>query len=261
MNQLFSFHRFRLLLKLDFSERGTGFLLMAGLLAALLLLLLLPIILAGYYQPVFLFFHALALFMVVLFGGSLYTSFVFSQYASTDTGITALMLPASRLEKYLSALLVQLLFIIPFTLFFIKFHTWSVGYANSRLPDGEGRYNEIPRDFIHYIIAAHVIIQGAVFLGSLYFRKLAYLKTAGILFGTVLIAGCINYVFAYQSASRPSRLIAFPFSSWKIWYIEAGKNYYVAHPALIQMLVYAFPIAVLLGLWLIAYIRLKEKEI
>lgn len=105
--------------------------------------------------------------MVVMFGGSLFTSTVFGHYGRSDTGIAAIMVPASRLEKFLNAILIVLLFIIPLTVFFVKFHYWSVEYANSRLPAGGRRYYPLPADVLRYFIYMHVMIQGAVLLGSI----------------------------------------------------------------------------------------------
>ena len=67
------------------------------------------------------------LFMVVIFGGSLYTSQVFSQYSSPATGISAIMIPASRAEKYFGALFINLCFSVPFVLLFMKLH-WNHRY-------------------------------------------------------------------------------------------------------------------------------------
>ena len=261
MNQTFNFHRFGLLLKLDFSEKGKNYFLTISLLVGLMLLLMLPIILSKYSSEIIYLFHALALFMVVMFGGSLFTHSVFSKYASSDTGIAAIMIPASQLEKYLSALLLNLLFMVPLVLLFFKVHVWTVDYANNVLYGGVVRYKYIPKEFLQYFLSIHVIIQGAVFLGSIYFTKLSYLKTAAILFITVLLAGGINFLFANYVTSFPSNVVAFPFSAWKIWYYESGKSYYLDYPEKIQYLVNIFPAVFLSGAWYIAFVRLKEKEI
>lgn len=260
MNQIFDIQRFIQLVRLDFAERGKNYVMMAGLLTGLMLALMLPILFIGF-DTVLMLLHVLALFMVVMFGGSLYSSAVFSHYGRSDTGIAAMMVPASRFEKFLNAYLVVLLFIVPFTIFFVQFHYWSVGYANSRLPVGASKYNPVPTDALHYFMYMHVMIQGAVFLGSICFSRLSYIKTASILFLLAVFSFGVNIVFAYLSTDNPSKIVAFPFSGWKLWYIGSGRHYNLAHTGAVESLVYAFPLFFLAATWYIGFIRLKEKEI
>jgi len=261
MNQTFDFHRFVLLLKLDFSEKGKNYFLTSSLLIGLMFLLMLPITWSKDPSEIIYLFHALALFMVIMFGGSLLTNSVFSQYASSDTGIAALMVPASGLEKYLSALFLNLVFTVPLVLLFLQVHVRTVDYANNILYGGVPRYRYIPKELLQYFLSMHVIIQGAAFLGSIYFTKLSYIKTASVLFVTALFAGGLNLLYANYVTSFPSKVVTFPFSAWKIWYYESGKSYYLDYPETVQFLVYLFPPVFLLGVWFIAYVRLKEKEI
>ncbi len=260
MKQVFDIRRFIQLVKLDSTERGKNYILMAGLLTGLLLALLLPIVVVHSYNTVLLLFHALALFMVVMFGGSLFTSTVFSHYGRPDTGIAAIMVPASRLEKFLNALLITLLFIIPFTLFFIRFHYWSVEYANNRLPADGTRYYPLPPDVMRYFIYMHIMIQGAVFLGSIWFSKLSYIKTASVLFLLAVFSFGINFAFAYFSTGAPSKMVVFPFSGWQLWY-NSGQQYSLTHTEPVKSFVYLFPLIFLASMWYISFIRLKEKEI
>lgn len=263
MNQVFDIRRFIRLVKLDATERGKNYILMAVLLTGLLVALLLPILAVNSYNPVMVMFHALALFMVVMFGGSLYTSTVFSHYGRPDTGIAAIMVPASRLEKFLNAFLIASLFMIPFTIFFVRFHYWSVEYANIRLGLTEQgiRYYPIPTDALHYFIYMHIMIQGAVFLGSVWFNKLSYIKTAAVLFLLAVFSTGINFAFAYFSTGSPSKVVAFPFAGWQLWYFDSGQQYSLVHTEPVKSLVYIFPLIFLASTWYISFIRLKEKEI
>lgn len=261
MNQTFDIHRFALLLRLDFAEKGKNFLMMGGLLIALLLAMVLPIAIYNGFSDLLLILHALALFMVVIFGGSLYTSYAFSQYGSSDTGIAAIMLPASQFEKFLVSLLINLLFTIPVAFFFVKFHYWSVEFANGKLPAAAHKYNPLPVDIMRYFIYVHVIVQGATVLGSIYFKKLAYIKTAGVLFVMFVLFAIVNLILIYQYTSDPSKVVAFPFGSWQIYYYKLNQYYNLDYTKSVKSLIYAFPIFFLLSTWLISYVRLKEKEI
>ena len=261
MNQTFNLHRFQLLIKLELIEKGKNYLLTACVFTGLMLLFMLPIAWQRDHYDILFLLHALALFMVVMFGGSLYTTSVFNQYSSSDTGIAALMIPASRLEKYLSALLINLLFIIPFSLLFFQLHYSTIDYANSKLTPGHGKYNYLPKELLQYFMSMHIIIQGSVFLGSIYFPKLSYIKTAVTLFVTAIFLGAVNWYLANSFTANPTNVVAFPFSAWKVWYEKLHTNYYIDFPENVQPLVNIVPIVFLLSVWFIAYLRLKEKQI
>ena len=261
MNQIFSFHRFVLLVRLDFSEKGRNYLLMGSLLTGLMIVLIFPILISKDRSEILFLLHALALFMLVIFGGSLYTNSAFSQYSSPETGIAALMIPASRLEKYLTALLVNLLFTIPFLLLFLKLHYFTIDLVNKNIPATMVRYEPIPLSLLQYFISIHIIVQASVFLGSIYFSKLSYIKTAGILLAAVTVIFLTNWVFAHAVTHHPTNIVTFPFSSWRIWYANTGRSYYVDLPETMQYVVYSFPVLFLLAAWYISFVRLKEKEI
>lgn len=261
MNQIFNFHRFRLLLQLDLSENGKSYLLTGGLLIGMLFMFMFPITLSKQYSEILIVLHLLALAMVVIFGGSFYTIYAFNKFATTDTGIAALMIPASRLEKYLSALLLNLMLTVPLLLIFIQLHYWTLDVANSGLSPEISKYKPIPRGILQYLISLHLIVQGAMFLGSIYFSKLAYIKTAALLIVIALASETVSWLFGYYATSKPTNIVTFPFISWRIWYKETGKNYYVDYPETVQYMVYSFPILLLLALWYISYVRLCEKEI
>ncbi|REA57664.1 hypothetical protein DSL64_23285 [Dyadobacter luteus] len=260
MNQTFDLQRFWLFLKLDWAEKGRKYLLTGGLLLVIMMTLMLPIILTNSFSQILMLLHALALFMVVMFGGSLYTSTVFTQYGTTDTATASLMVPASQLEKFLVPLLLNLIFIIPVTFLFSKLHFWFIGIANSS-QTGSSRYSSIPYDVLRYFIYLHMIIQGCVFLGSIYFRKLSYVKTAVLLFFIAITFTAVHIIYIYKVTDSPAQVVSFPFSAWKLWYSPSGKHYYLAHSESEQALLYTFPILFLLTTWYISFVRLKEKEI
>ncbi|HEV7378756.1 MAG TPA: hypothetical protein VGN64_03130 [Dyadobacter sp.] len=261
MNQTFDIHRFALLLRLNFAEKGKSYLLMGALLIVVLLAMVLPLALYNGFSDLLLILHFLALFMVVMFGGSLYTSVAFGQYGPPNTGIAAIMVPASQFEKFLVSLLVNLLFTVPVAIFYVKFHYWSVDFANSKLPAKAHKYNTLPVDIMKYFIYLHIVIQGATILGSIYFRKLAYIKTAGIFLIIMILFTIINLTLIYQYTSDPSRVVAFPFGSWQIYYYEMNQYYNLDYSEATKNLIYAFPIFFLLSTWFISYVRLKEKQI
>lgn len=270
MNQTFDIHRFTLMLRFDAAEKGRNYLMMAGVLVFCLLAMMLPITQTTESSEFLRILHFAALFMITLFGGSLYTSTAFSQYSDQSTGIAALMIPASRLEKYFSSLLLNLAFLIPFLIFFWQLHYWTIDYANTLLPSGVTEYGYIPKDLLEYTTCCYLIMQAAIFLGSIYFKKFAYIKTAvvTILFSSLL--AYFNYSLAIKFASKPSKFLAYPLSGWKVWfYTEEGMErpkYFAGfyHLTLSDTMHYAaqgFAAWLAVMLWICAYYQMKEREI
>jgi hypothetical protein len=269
MNQTFDIHRFTLMLKLDLAEKGRNMLLLATMLIVAILLMLLPITMSKEWSGFREALHIIALFCVLLFGSTFYTSYAFTQYSSPSTGIAALLVPASKLEKFLSSLLINLVFIIPFLLFFIKLHHVTIDIANAKLPVGGMKYNFLPAEVFTYFNYCYFILHSVVFLGSIYFTKASYIKTAVFAFVTVLVVVFSNLGIANLFVGTTGKLVTFPMSGWKIWdssnmyMIRDGhaKFFHIVHPANAMYAFQAFAALVTLCFWYISYLRLKEKEI
>jgi hypothetical protein len=269
MNQTFDIHRFALMLKLDLAEKGRNMLLLSALLVAAVVLMLLPVTMSrdptGFREAL----HYLALFMVLLFGGSFYSSNALTQYSSPQTCIAALMVPASKLEKYLSSFVLNIIFIVPFLIFFVQLHYYTIDIGNSKVPEGGYRYNYIQSEPLEYFYYSYFILHSIVFLGSIYFPKTSYIKTASFVLITVIAVFAINTSIASHLTGYPQKIVAFPLTGWKIWesdnmfMIRDGhtKFYHVLFPENTVALLKAFAVVVAASFWIIAYVRLKEKEI
>lgn len=261
MNQTFDFHRLGLMLKLDLAEKGRNYLFMAILLVVLLIAMMLPIAVFKQYNSFLEVLQILGLFMIVFLGSSLYTSSVFSQYSRPSKGMSAIMTPASSLEKLLSALFINLIFIVPFIFLYWKLHFGTIEYANAQLKT-TFHYNRLPDDVVQYLTSCYFLIQGSIFLGSIYFRKASYIKTVAIAILVFLLTAIFQNMLAYQFTSDAGHIVTYPLSGWKIWYFNTAYNSFeVFYPVNYRIIVYSFPLLMLLSLWFIAYVRLKEKEI
>ena len=261
MNQTFNFQRFLLMARLEIAEKGRTQLLMAAVLVGVLLLMMLPIIFSKEYNGTFDALHMIALIMLVFFGGSLYTNQVFNQYDSTNSAISALMVPASKLEKFLSTLFLNLLFIIPFILIDAVLMFWTREYANSHLPAGERKYEEMSQLLLCFLILMGLVIQAVAFLGAIYFTKAAYIKTAAAFFIVTVFGFTVNHSIAKSMTLSPTWIAASPFMKWTMLFAKGNQHYTIDLPELIQYFVNALPILVMLAFWYIAYVRLVEKEV
>ncbi len=202
--------------------------------------------------------------MVVLFGGSLYTNMAFSQYGPREKGMAALMVPASRLEKLLTPLVLNLLFLVPFMVLFLWLHGWTIDYANAKLPSTDRLYKKIPMEVLEALAVFYILIQGVFFLGSLYFTKSSYVKTVTTFILVILALIVANRAIVYflLADTSPSGFSATPFFSWAVVYkMPTYNSFQVEYPETVQNLMYLLPILITISLWYITYVRLKEKEI
>lgn len=256
MNQHFNFRRFWLLIRLDFTENGKGYLISSALFIGLMLLMMTPILATETYHDLLGVLHMITVFLLLL-GGSLFTSTIFSAYSTPAKGIPALMIPASRQEKFMAALLINMLFMLAFFFIFWQLHYVITDLANQGLSEDGGRYHYIPAEPRIFFTYCYFLIQGAVFLGSIYFPKNAYIKTLGILLVLATVTYIFNHILALQ-LSDARDVFTFPFSYWKVF---NNGTYVVNFPDAINIMVKAFLGLLVVGLWYITYIRLKEKEI
>lgn len=257
MNALFNLYRFRQLLKLHFAEQGKSYLIALGLSIGGMLLLMSPILITDYYNDLLFVVHVSALFGVIL-GSSLFSSTAFNTYNNSSQGIPALMLPASRLEKFLIIWLSNLIFVVLIAVIFYGAHHGLVNLANQNIAEGYRTYQPLPYDIARFFAYSYFLIQGLTFLGSIYFTKNAYIKTMGIFLLMIALLYLFNFLLAYQFSGQPNQIIAMPFTSWTVF---TDRNYHVKFPEAISSVVKIFLTLLVVALWYITYVRMKEKEI
>jgi hypothetical protein len=270
MNQTFNLHRFALIMKLDFIEKGKTYLLMAALLVTILLIMMVPIALydepSGFREAL----HYMALFMIMLFGSSLYTGSALTQYTSTSTGMAALMIPASTTEKFLSSLVSNLLFIVLLLVFYVQLHYFTIDTANEKSLSTAYKYKYISIDYLRYFVYFYFAMHSFFFLGSIHFTKASYIKTAAIVVCICLSGFILHLYLANTFTSYPTKINTLPLSGWQIWAYdiqgrtvlhENTKHYHVMFPANIYILIQAFPVFLTLAFWYVSFLKLKEKQI
>lgn len=267
MNQTFNIHRFALVMKLDYSERGKNYLLIAAILVVILLAMMLPITTSskpvGFYEAL----QYMALFVVMIFASSLYTSSAMTHYTASPTSISNLMLPASNLEKFLSALFFNLAFIVPFLIFYFQLHYATIDMANAKFPAGSYKFPYMKLDIAIYFCFAYLLLHSIVFWGSIYFSKRSYIKTAACIVVAVIIVFTIHIMLAGYLAHYPSRINTLPLAGWEIWYFDgqnlvAGINeLHITHSEAVYRSIQGFVALFILSFWYMAYLRLKEKEV
>lgn len=262
MNQQFNLHRFGLLLRLDLAENKKMYLLTAGLVLGLMLLLMLPILSAKEPMGEHMGLHMTAFSVCLLLGGSLFSSTAFGAYGSQPRGIATMMVPASRLEKFLVPFLVHLIFLVSFLVLFWGLHYGLVSAVNSHLQSGnpDARIFYPAPDFIFNALSyLYLLALAATFAGSIYFSRNAFIKSAAILLAAI---GGISLLNLYLARSITSQdLFILPFGEWQFFNGTSKIMYQVDYPEPVMKLIWVGLFTVVAGLWYLAYVRLKEKEI
>ncbi len=262
MNDFFHFNRFRLYFVKSILERPVqigGTFALSFSVTALVYLLFKSMANIGLAQ-----FMSFTLGLVG--GGCLLASQVFGFFADTGNGASFFTLPVSAFEKWLTGVILVVLYVGCFLLFFRGLDTLFVHqyHANLNLHDAryQDRYDavyiftflgEAQSVFIFFLNAAP-----AMLLGSLYFNKVGFIKVALVICGIYFFTFLINYFFC--SVLFKDMLQSFPFHMVKIQ--NAGETGIVDMPPLFSQIYDLIAIYLLPAIFLfISFIRLKEKEV
>lgn len=258
MNDVLNPRRLWWLIKFEYNQKGKSLILSAGLIVGLMLLLMLPILSSSTYREIFGLLHILAFFVAVLMGGSLFTNLAFSEYGSSLKGVAAIMIPASRSEKFLLALLTNLFFATGFIVLYWNLHHWLIDFANQNLAPKSRWYQYIPPNVAVFLSYCYFLLQAVIFLGSIYFAKNSFIKTIGVFFIFGLFIYFFHFLIVNSFSENSANMMTFPFTPWQVW---KGKTYFVDYPQELGWAKWTVLSSFVVGLWYAAYARLKEKEI
>lgn len=263
MNNVFNVNRFGRLFKKTLLERPVQ---MFGLTALLLTLILILYVVAKTLSG---FGAAQNLsFIWGLPGGSfILASFVFGYFSSNASGSSFLTLPASHFEKWLcGVLIVGILYPVIFLLFYhlidVSFVTLYHNSLDTSSPFYKEQYESVYTFNLNGAVAWKVypmflFYTGAMFLGSFYFNKTAFIKTAiaicilliaivglnwllaKIFFGSFNDAGVFNHIVIPVGKDEGN--------------IELPDN-------VINIFNYSLFYIIPAILWVLSFMRLREKE-
>ena len=250
MSQYFNLVRFGRLLRKHAAEYLKTYALGAAVLLGGLLLLL-GFLTYIQHRPLNEPMQAIMFDLLLLGSGCLFTSMAFGQFGAGRQAALALTLPASQLEKFLLAWLVSLpLFLVVFTTSFYL-ADWLVMHLISPAPGPLLPLvgHEVPG--LRLFLALH----GLALWGSIFFPRLAFVKTAFLGLGGALLLGIINFK-VLNSWLDGNLGMAIPFGPAGV----QGAGQLRLPPAQDQWLV-LLPLTLAVLLWAAAYARLTEKQI
>jgi hypothetical protein len=251
MSQYVNLTRFGRLVRKHFGEHALGYLLGAAVLLGGLLVLL-GFLTYIQHRPLNENLQAIMFMLALLGAGSLFASTVFAQFGAGRQAALALTLPASQLEKFLLAWLVSLpLFLVVFVADFYL-ADWLVMHLVSPTPGPLLPLlvgHEVPG--LRLFLALH----GLALFGSIFFPRLAFVKTAFLVLGVAVLVGILNFQLL-NSWLGGNLGMAIPFGAASV----QGAGPLLLSPAQERWLV-GLPLALAVLLWAAAYARLTEKQL
>jgi hypothetical protein len=212
------------------------------------------------------------LFQFLLFlGGFIVTSLAFREVWQNGSGVAYLMLPGSLLEKFLVKLLMTSVGLAAGTLVFLS-ATTAASEAVDRLlfGVGHGLFNPFTSTVFQTVVR-YLVLQSFFLLGSIWFRKLAFVKTVlsivvfaiamAIVFTIAIRIGLASH-FAL-GPGRGMRLGGWAFDldgkGLQNLFKAGGKGYQGAMA--FKIAAEALFLALAPASWLAAYFRLGEAEV
>jgi hypothetical protein len=200
-------------------------------------------------------------------GGCILASFIFGYFSSNANGSSYLTLPASHLEKWLCGMLIAMV-IYPLIFLFV-FRLIDAGFVSlfhKSLDPESPLYLEQYRSVYLFpftgrlamkVYPIFLIFTGIAMLGSLYFNKAAFIKTALVFCAVCFAIFALNWLFGVLLFGKIDS--AFPFRDVEILVgkevgsVELPQKSYAF---IGNSLNYFIPVL----LWAITFIRLREKE-
>lgn len=276
MNQTFDFRRFSLLVGKHWADNRKKYMLSIVAFMSLILIWYVFIMLTDPLDPLAEGLQHVTYYFSLFLVGPFYASQFFKDLSSRSKGINYLMVPASTLEKTLCSIFyVVILFVVVFTVAFYLVNIITVGLANLIHPDYSGvarngivhkahisnifRIPGNPRNMAQYFFLLFFAVQSVAFLGSIYFPKYSYIKTAISITIVCLVIALVGFYFTSFFMPRGGFN---ELSTYRVFSEDGNETRVIQLPAWIGKVLkflffYAFPPI----FWVTTYFRLKEKEV
>ena len=190
---------------------------------------------------------------VFFIGGFIFTSMIFSELHSPHRGYLYLMLPASALEKLVSAWLVTSVLYVLFASCII----WLINLYFIFIAEVfTTKYVELVNLFsfdILKIFGIYMVFQSIFFLGAVYFRKINFLKT--------ILSGFVFVVIITVYSGLLSKLLFGSASFDNKTALDISSMNYTAEHVLKPLAEYLFWFALAPFFLIVSYFRLKERQV
>ena len=199
-------------------------------------------------------------FMFFMIGaGMVFSSTVFAQLGDRKKAITFLTLPASQLEKYLVGWLysfpIYLLLFIP-SFYLVLSILLSI---DPRVGDDPEMINILTSEpSLYLLLIFYAMFNALMLVGSAYFNKHHFIKTAFAGFVGITLFYNLNKLWVQAMLGR-DLVSAGPFSA--AYFMEGDKRFDVGAYEGNESLTLVLLVTLALTTWVVAYFKIKEKQV
>jgi hypothetical protein len=217
------------------------------------------------------FLHTTLFSILLVAGGLVSTSVAFRELHADAASVLYLTLPGTSLEKFVSkAAVTSVGYGLGVLLFYTALAALSEGINWLILRNTNTLFNPVDPAVLRGV-AMYAVLQTIFLTGSVYFRKLAFLKTLGMLSliaAVVVAVGLVvirivlrDHLFVARAGSgwsiRPATAIGRVLGGWSSGEIPLTPGL----DAFVKLVRVLFWAAVAPVAWLVAYLRMREKEV
>lgn len=258
MNNLFNLSRFALLFRKHTVENYKTYLLSLGVLLGAMFLIMGG---ASYLssRPMATTEQSIFFMFFMIGAGMVFSSTVFAQLGDKKKAIAFLTLPASQLEKYLVGWLysfpIYLLLFVP-SFYLVLSILLSIDPRVSEDAEMINILTSEPR--LHILLTFYALFNALMLVGSAYFNKHHFIKTAFAGFLGLLLFYNLNKLWVQAMLGR-ELVSAGPFSA--AYFMENDKRFDVGAYEGNESLVLLLLVALALISWAVAYFKIKEKQV
>jgi hypothetical protein len=267
MNNTFDFNRFKLLIGRQWRSYGKEYILIASALLSIMLYFYVSETYEIFYEENAVvnnndFGFRIPLFIILgLLYISLTASSYFKNYGKSNAAIAEILVPASKLEKFLAGIFYTAG--LGFVTYLLLFHIVDFGFMNyvrsfitsttTYVENGQEIVSDnlpylhkiIYIDPVKYFVFLPFTINALFLLGSIYFKNKHFIKT---IVSVAIYAGLCFFLI---------------YSIYRLFFLgqmqlEHDNN--IDHNELMLFLISALGWIITIILWTITYVRLKEKE-
>lgn len=276
MNAVFDLRRWGLYLGKHWNENKRRYLLSLAAIGGLLVLWYSFLMIVNPENPLGQRMQAVTYYVGLFLTGCLFASLIFNDLSDGPKAIHYLLTPASALEKLLTGIVYAvILFFISYTVVFYAVDFIMLKISNGVSGDWLERHHQTPRppqellnafvwgeggdNFYFYVMLIFFAVQSIFFLGSVYFVKSQYIKT--LISGLIVFLFMVFFIHKVMGSFMPDGGFFKPFTVYRVWKTNVGDAMIQLPEWFSAILLFLTKYMLAPGLWVVAYFRLKEKEV
>jgi len=273
MNNAFSFQRLSLLIRKQWAENsrfyGLATLALLGVMAMVFILFWLMMDYPSYHEDQTVIIYFVGLFLV----GSIFSSTAFNALGEKEKGQYWMSVPATHAEKLVTAILFSMvLFFVVYTAVFFLVKMLAVQYIKMQMASDPGisfsRFfnkdkisDEHTKAVLGYLLLGFLAVQSIFLLGSIYFKKYAFIKTV-----IIVIAFFALYIFAVAKLFKGFLPENYNWEGYRVVFNNIPNDNTIYHQYSFGETFKEILLAIVKWIWaplcwVIAWFRLREKEI